>query len=44
MLPASLHSFTGMYEWVLDIKEQNLGIIRKQTSFTKACFSNFVSN
>ena len=44
ILPATLHNFIGMYEWVLDIKSKILVFFRKQTSFTKACFSYFVSN
>ena len=28
----------------VEYKEQGLGIIRKQMSFAKACFSYFVSN
>ena len=44
ILLATLHSFIGTYEVGIGYIEQDLGIIRKQTSFTKAGFSYFVSN
>ena len=44
ILLSTLHSFIGTYEWVLDTKSKILVLLEKQTSFTKACFSYFVSN
>ena len=44
ILPATLHNFYRDIQMGVGYKEQDFGIVRKQTSFTKACFSYFVSN
>ena len=38
MLPATLHSFIGMYEWVLDIKSNILVILETRHHLVKLDF------